>query len=82
MTKPRTTLLGRLEPVPQAELEDAKALYLEKHPTSKAWIGFSDFVLYRLEISDVFVVGGFGNEHYIGWISASQYLSTTAHTTV
>ena len=82
MTKPRTTLLGRLEPVPEVELEDAKALYLKKHPTSKAWIGFSDFVLYRLEIADVYVVGGFGNEHYIGWISASQYLSASGHAIV
>ena len=75
MTKPRTTLLGHLVPVPEAELEHAREIYLEKHPTSKAWIGFSDFILYRFMVDDVYVVGGFGNEHYIGWISTEQYLS-------
>jgi len=75
MTKPRTTLMGHLEVVPEEELEAAKATYLKKHPSSKAWINFSDFAMYRMVIEDVYVVGGFGNEHYIGWISPEQYLS-------
>jgi hypothetical protein len=75
MTKPRTTLLGRLVPVPSEELEVAREIYLRKHPTAKAWITFSDFILYKMQIEDIYVVGGFGNEHYIGWISPSQYLS-------
>lgn len=75
MTQPRTTLLGKLVPVPSEELPAAQALYLAKHPKSKAWIGFSDFTMYRMSLSDVYVVGGFGNEHYIGWISPEQYLN-------
>jgi len=26
-------------------------------------------------VDDVYVVGGFGNDHYIGWIGADQYRS-------
>ncbi|CAE7811675.1 CREG1 [Symbiodinium microadriaticum] len=75
MTKPRTTLLGTLTPVPADELEAARATYLKKHPKSAAWISFSDFTLYRMNIEDVYCVGGFGNSHYIGWIAPEQYLS-------
>jgi hypothetical protein len=35
MTKPRTTLMGQLEKVPEDELEAAKATYLKKHPSSQ-----------------------------------------------
>lgn len=75
MTKPRTTLMGQLEPVPEDELEASKTTYLKKHPESAAWINFSDFTLYRMVVEDVYVVGGFGNDHYIGWIAPEQYLS-------
>ena len=75
MTKPRTTLMGKLTPVPKEELDQAKSIYLAKHPKSKAWINFSDFTMYYLVLEDVYVIAGFGNEHYIGWISPSQYYS-------
>ncbi|CAM9567515.1 unnamed protein product, partial [Ectocarpus fasciculatus] len=75
MTKPRTTLMGQLERVPDEELDAAKETYLKKHPSSKAWINFSDFGMYRMVVEDVYVVGGFGNDHYIGWVAPEQYLS-------
>jgi hypothetical protein len=75
MTKPRTTLLGHLQEVPADELEAARATYLVKHPKAKAWITFSDFKMYRFVVEDVYAVGGFGNDHYIGWIATDQYLS-------
>ena len=55
MTKPRTTLLGRLEPV--GDDPAAQQAYLRKHPESAAWINFQDFTLYRFEVEDVYVVG-------------------------
>jgi hypothetical protein len=75
MTHPRTTLMGTLSPVPTEELDQARSIYLSKHPISKAWISFSDFTLYYMNIQDIYLVGGFGNEHYIGWIAPEQYFS-------
>ena len=73
--EPRTTLFGHLQPVPPAELAAAKAAYLARHPMAKGWIGFSDFTLYRMQVLDVYWVGGFGNDHYIGYLGADAYLS-------
>lgn len=79
MTHPRTTLLGTMELIPKdsPELQQAKDTYLAKHPLAKAWINFSDFNMYRMIVEDVYVVGGFGNDHYIGYISSEQYLSVS-----
>lgn len=76
MTQPRTTLLGHLSEITDPDaLAAAKDIYVQKHPKSKAWINFSDFTMYYFVIEDVYAVGGFGNDHYIGWISPSQYSS-------
>ena len=47
---------------------------LAKHPTAKAWIDFPDMALYRMNVLDLYWVGGFGNEHYIGYVGGSSYL--------
>ncbi|MCU1349112.1 MAG: pyridoxamine 5'-phosphate oxidase-related FMN-binding protein [Acidobacteria bacterium] len=68
---PRTTLLGnvsRIEDPPQA-LRDA---YLARHPSARYWIDFSDFSFYRLDVTDVYFVGGFG---VMGWVAADDYHS-------
>ncbi|HYC94035.1 MAG TPA: DUF2470 domain-containing protein [Thermoanaerobaculia bacterium] len=65
---PRATLLGQ---VTRAEATDAlRAAYLERHPSARYWIDFSDFAFFRLEVSDVYFVGGFG---VMGWVSAADY---------
>ncbi|HEV7919585.1 MAG TPA: DUF2470 domain-containing protein [Thermoanaerobaculia bacterium] len=65
---PRATLLGR---VTRAEATDAiRTAYLERHPSSKYWIDFSDFGFFRLDVSDVYFVGGFG---VMGWVAAEDY---------
>ena len=66
----RVTLLGNVLPVPKAELADARKLYLERHANSKYWVDFEDFSFYRMDVVDVYYVGGFG---VMGWISASDY---------
>ena len=77
MTKPRSTLMGTLQLVPENELEKAAETYLKKHPSSKAWLSFDDFHMYRFVPDDIYVVGGFGNTHYIGYIAPDQYLSVS-----
>jgi len=74
MTCPRTTLFGTLEVVPDQELPAAQAAYLAKHPSAESWIDFPDFALYRMNVLDVYWVGGFGNAHYIGYLAPDSYL--------
>jgi heme iron utilization protein len=66
----RVTLLGNVLPVPKPELVEARKLYLERHANSKYWVDFEDFSFYRMDVVDVYYVGGFG---VMGWVSASDY---------
>ena len=66
----RVTLLGNVLPVPKPELAEARKLYLERHANSKYWVDFEDFSFYRMDVVDVYYVGGFG---VMGWLSASDY---------
>jgi len=66
----RVTLVGNVLPVPNTELAEARKLYLERHVNSKYWVDFEDFSFYRMDVIDVYYVGGFG---VMGWVSASDY---------
>jgi putative heme iron utilization protein len=66
----RVTLLGNVLRVPKPGLAEARKLYLERHANSKYWIDFDDFSFYRMDVVDVYYVGGFG---VMGWVSASDY---------
>ena len=66
----RVTLVGNVLPVPNTELAEVRKLYLERHANSKYWVDFEDFSFYRMDVVDVYYVGGFG---VMGWVSASDY---------
>ena len=66
----RVTLLGNVLPVPKPELAEARKLYFGRHANSKYWADFEDFSFYRMDVVDVYYVGGFG---VMGWVSASDY---------
>ncbi len=66
----RVTLLGNVLPVPEPELAQSRKLYLERYENSKYWVDYEDFSFYRMEIVDVYYVGGFG---VMGWVAASEY---------
>jgi len=66
----RVTLIGNVLPVPQAEIAEARKLYLERYANSKYWVDFEDFFFYRMDVVDVYYVGGFG---VMGWVSADDY---------
>jgi hypothetical protein len=69
----RLTLVGNVLPVPPAQVPDARQLYLARHANSRYWVDFDDFSFYRMEVVDVYYVGGFG---VMGWVSASDYDSS------
>jgi heme iron utilization protein len=66
----RVTLVGNVRLVPEPEVAVARELYLARNPHSKYWVDFDDFSFYRMEVVEVYYVGGFG---VMGWISASDY---------
>jgi putative heme iron utilization protein len=68
----RITLLGNILPVPAPDVAEARKLYLARYANSKYWVDFDDFSFYRLDVVDVYYVGGFG---VMGWVSGSEYYS-------
>jgi heme iron utilization protein len=66
----RVTLVGNVQPTPESEVAEARKLYLARYANSKYWVDFEDFSFYRMEVVDVYYVGGFG---VMGWVSASEY---------
>jgi len=68
----RVTLVGNVLPVAEAEILDARNLYLARHANSRYWVDFEDFSFYRMDVMDIYYVGGFG---VMGWVAASEYAS-------
>jgi hypothetical protein len=66
----RVTLIGSCRPVPEAEREAARAVFLAAHPDAAMYAGFKDFAFYRLDPEAVRYVGGFGR---MSWVSADDY---------
>jgi heme iron utilization protein len=66
----RVTVIGNVLPIPKPELADARNLYLDRHANSKYWVDFEDFSFYRMDVLDVYYVGGFG---VMGWVPAPDY---------
>jgi len=66
----RVTLVGSVVRIPEPELAAARTVYLTRYPDSKYWVDFDDFFFYRMDVLDVYYVGGFG---VMGWVAASDY---------
>jgi len=67
----RLTLLGEVN---EASADEVKDLYLSRYENAKYWQEYSDFAYYRLQVSAVYFIGGFG---VMGWISAEDYRSAS-----
>jgi heme iron utilization protein len=65
----RVTLMGAVTEATAGEVRD---LYLSRYENAKYWQNYTDFAYYRLEVSDIYFIGGFG---VMGWISAGDYRS-------
>ncbi len=66
----RVTVVGTVETVPDGEIASVRELYLSRYENSKYWVDFKDFSFYRMQVVDVYYVGGFG---VMGWVSAQEY---------
>jgi putative heme iron utilization protein len=69
----RVTLVGNVLGVPEADLSAVRQIYLARHANSKYWVDFEDFAFYRLDVVDIYYVGGFG---VMGWVAAPDYISS------
>lgn len=66
----RVTLMGEVSKVPEGETPEARELYLSRYKNASYWVDFDDFSFYRMEVSDIYFVGGFGA---MGWVTAEDY---------
>jgi putative heme iron utilization protein len=66
----RVTLIGSIIPVPEPDLAQSRELYLARYANSRYWVDYEDFSFYRMEVVDLYYVGGFG---VMGWIAAAEY---------
>lgn len=73
LASPRLTLIGMMEPVPETEVERARAIYFATHSNAAQWASFTDFAMFRLEIAELRLVVGFGR---MGFIDPSEYYAT------
>ena len=67
----RVTLMGKAQPLSGEDIASARKSYLARHPNAAYWVDFEDFGFYRLEIADIYYVGGFAA---MDWVSAEDYL--------
>jgi putative heme iron utilization protein len=68
----RVTLMGEARPLTEADAALARQAYLARHSNAAYWVDFEDFSFYRLEIADIYFVGGFAA---MDWVSADEYLA-------
>ncbi|HJS73446.1 MAG TPA: DUF2470 domain-containing protein [Vicinamibacteria bacterium] len=65
----RVTLMGRVSKTTGGDVREG---YLVRHPSASYWVDFKDFAFFRLDVVDVYFVGGFG---VMGWVEADEYAS-------
>ena len=66
----RLTLMGVAQRVPAAEMPSARTAYLARHERARYWADFDDFSWWRLDVADLYFVGGFAA---MDWVTAAEY---------
>jgi putative heme iron utilization protein len=68
----RLTVMGEAQRVADP---DARAAYLARHERAKFWVDFDDFSFWRVEIVDLYYVGGFAA---MDWLTPESYMDARA----
>lgn len=71
----RLTLMGHVRRIPEADGAAARDRYLARHERARYWVEFEDFAFWRLEIVDLYFVGGFAA---MDWVTAADYAAARA----
>ncbi len=68
----RVTLIGECKKLPDSEREAVKEIFTSKHEDSKFYVDFKDFFFYKLVVSEVRYIGGFGR---MSWINNKEWFA-------
>ncbi len=68
----RVTLMGQARRLAPGERASAREAYLARHSNAVHWVDFDDFSFWRLDLTDVYYVGGFGA---MDWLTVEGYES-------
>ena len=68
----RLTLMGQARRLDAVQAAAAREAYLARHERARYWVDFDDFAFWRLEVLDVYFVGGFAA---MDWVTAADYAS-------
>ena len=66
----RLTLMGEARRLDAAQASAAREAYLARHQRARYWVDFDDFAFWRLDVLDVYFVGGFAA---MDWVTAAEY---------
>lgn len=66
----RLTLMGEVRRLDAMAAAGARSTYLARHERAGYWVDFDDFAFWRLDVIDVYFVGGFAA---MDWVSAADY---------
>ena len=66
----RVTLMGQAKRLTGDDVTAARSAYLAAHANAAYWVDFEDFSFWRLDVDDVYFVGGFAA---MGWVEAGEY---------
>jgi heme iron utilization protein len=66
----RLTLIGEARPLSAGDGPTVREAYLARHSQAAYWVDFDDFAFWRLEVRDIYFVGGFAA---MDWVSAADY---------
>ena len=66
----RVTLMGSVTKVPKEDNAEVRAYYLNRHANASYWVDYQDFGFFRMAITEIYFVGGFGS---MGWVSPADY---------
>jgi len=67
----RVTFMGELSAVDSDEI---RSCYLKIHPDAQQWVDFADFSFYRMNITAIYFVAGFGK---MSWINMDEYATAS-----
>ena len=70
----RVSIMGKARRVDADSSQIIEQAYLARHPNAKNWIHYGDFSFFRMQVMDIYFVGGFG---VMGWVSGEEFLDAS-----